>query len=124
MKKNTRLIRINEEIQREISDIIQKELKDPRIGPMTSVTGVETTNDLKYAKVYVSMLGSEEEKKEALQGLKNAAGFVRREVAQRINLRNTPEIQFYIDQSVEYGIRMNQLIKEVTKKTEDKSDEI
>ena len=115
MKNNTRIIRINDEIKRELSEIIRSELKDPRIGVMTSVLKVDTTNDLKYCKVQVSVLGDDAQKQEVLEGLKNASGFLRKQVATRINLRNTPQFKFEIDDSLEYSIRISKLIDEVNK---------
>ncbi len=115
MKNNTRMIRINDEIKRELSEIIRTELKDPRIGVMTSVLKVETTNDLKYCKVYVSVLGDDDKKAEVIEGLKNASGFIRKQVATRINLRNTPMFKFEIDNSLEYSIKISKLIDEVNK---------
>ena len=110
-----RLSRISEEIKREISDIIQKELKDPRLPGFVSVLSVETTRDLRYAKVYISVLGNEDDKKNALEGLKNAAGFIRREIGQRIRLRYVPELIFKIDNSIERGIYINKLIDNIKK---------
>lgn len=110
--KNTR---INMEVQRELSEILRRDLKDPRIHPMTSVVAVEVTPDLKYCKAYISVLGSEEEGKDTLAGLKNGVGYIRRELARRVNLRNTPELTFILDQSIEYGVNMSHLIDEVTK---------
>ena len=115
MKTNTRMIRINDEIQRELANIIRSEVKDPRIGSLTSVIRVETTSDLKYCKVYVSVLGNEEEKASVMKGLKNAGGFMRHLLAERVNLRNTPELIFKLDDSVEYSVRMNHLINEISK---------
>ncbi|MFR4987342.1 MAG: 30S ribosome-binding factor RbfA [Lachnospirales bacterium] len=115
MKNNTRMIRINDEIKRELSEIVRSELKDPRIGVMTSVLKVETTNDLKYCKVYISVLGNDDQKKEVIEGLKNASGFIRKQVAMRINLRNTPQFKFELDNSLEYSIRISKLIDEVNK---------
>lgn len=115
MRNNTRITRINDEIRRELADILRTEVKDPRIGAMTSILRVDTTQDLKYCKIYVSVLGDEEEKKSVMTGLKNAGGFIRHLIAQRVNLRNTPELLFKLDNSVEYGVRMTQLIDEVTK---------
>lgn len=120
MKNNTRISRVNDEILKELSQIIRGELKDPRIGSMTSVIRVETTSDLKYCKVYVSVLGNDEEKSNVMQGLKNAAGFVRRLIAQRINLRITPEFTFKLDESAEYAIHMNQLISQISKDLKEK----
>ncbi|WP_250278493.1 30S ribosome-binding factor RbfA [[Clostridium] colinum] len=115
MKNNTRMIRINDEIKRELSEIVRSELKDPRIGVMTSILKVETTNDLKYCKVYVSVLGDEKQKSDVIEGLKNASGFIRKQVAMRINLRNTPQFKFEIDDSLEYSIKISKLIDEVNK---------
>ncbi len=117
------------EVQRELADIIRTEIKDPRIHPMTSVVSAQVTPDLKYCRVYVSVLGDEEAAKSTIEGLKSAVGYVRRELARRVNLRNTPEITFVLDQSIEYGVHMSHLIDEVTKdlkdgeETEDKNTE-
>ncbi len=108
--------RINEEFKREISNLIQNEIKDPRITAMISVTDVKVTKDLRYAKVYVSIFcNSEEEKKNNLDALKGASGFVRKEVGHRINLRHTPEILFEIDDSINYGMHMYQLFQRISK---------
>ena len=116
MRKNSiKNTRIYSEVQRELSSIISREIKDPRIHPMTTVVSVEVTPDLKYCKAYISVLGSEEAGKDTIKGLKSAEGFVRRQLANRINLRNTPEIAFVLDQSIEYGVHMTHLINEVTK---------
>ncbi|WP_058485196.1 30S ribosome-binding factor RbfA [Defluviitalea phaphyphila] len=114
MPKGSRMIRINEEIKRELSDIIRQDLKDPRINQvMVSVVSVNTTNDLKYSKIYISVLGNDEQKEAVLEGLKSAGGFIRREIARRINLRNTPELIFKIDDSIEYGIHLSKIIDNV-----------
>ncbi|WP_313529085.1 30S ribosome-binding factor RbfA [Anaerotignum sp.] len=120
MKNNTRISRINDEIMKELSQIIRGELKDPRIGSLTSVVRVETTPDLKYCKVYVSVLGNDDEKDSVMKGLKNASGFIRRLVAQRVNLRFTPEFTFKLDESAEYAIHMNQLINQISKDLKEK----
>lgn len=108
--KNTR---INGEVQKELSRIISREIKDPRIHPMTSVTDVFVTPDLKECKAYISVLGNEEAQADTLAGLKSAAGYIRRELARSINLRNTPEITFCMDQSIEYAINMSKKIDDV-----------
>ncbi len=108
--KNTR---INGEVQKELSRIISREIKDPRIHPMTTVTDVFVTPDLKECKAYISVLGDEEAQADTLAGLKSAAGYIRRELARSINLRNTPEITFCIDQSIEYAINMSKKIDDV-----------
>ena len=116
MRKNSiKNTRINMEVQRELSEIIRGGIKDPRIHPMTSVVSVEVTPDLKFCKAYISVLGDEEAGKSTIQGLKSAEGYVRRELARRVNLRNTPELKFILDQSIEYGVNMSRLIDEVTK---------
>ena len=117
MKGNTRISRINDEILRELSQIIRTEVKDPRIGTMTSIIRVETTQDLKYCKVFVSVLGNDEEKDSVMKGLKNAGGFIRHLLAERLNLRYTPELTFKLDDSVEYAVRMSKLIDEESKGT-------
>ena len=108
--KNTR---INGEVQKELSRIISREIKDPRIHAMTSVTHVMVTPDLKECKAYISVLGNEKEQSDTLEGLKSASGYIRRELAGSINLRNTPEITFYLDQSIEYAINMSKKIDDV-----------
>ena len=114
MRKNSiKNIRINSEVQRELSNIIRTEVKDPRIHPMTSGVAVNVAPDLKSCKAYISVLGSEEAAKETLAGLKNAEGYIRRALAKSVNLRNTPEIKFILDQSIEYGVHMTRLIDEV-----------
>ncbi len=114
MRKNSiKYSRMNGEVQREISKIIAQEIKDPRIHPMTSVLSVEVTPDLKYAKVFVSVLGSEEERESTMAGLKSAASHVRSQLAKSLNLRNTPELTFIMDDSIEYGIQMSKRIDEL-----------
>lgn len=128
MRKNSiKNTRINSEVQRELSELISRELKDPRIHPMTTVVAVEVTADLKFCKVYISVLGNEEAGKDTIQGLKSAVGFLRTQLAKRINLRNTPDLTFILDQSIEYGVNMTRLINEVTadlheRDTEDEED--
>lgn len=117
MKKNSvKNIRINSEVQREMSQIIREEIKDPRVHPMTSVMAAEVTPDLKFAKIFVSVLGSEEEKEKTMEGLKKSASFARTQLARRMNLRNTPEITFVLDNSIEYGVTMSKRIDEVNHK--------
>ena len=113
MRKNSiKNTRINGEVQRELSTII-RELKDPRVGMMTTVTAVEVAPDLKTCKVFISVLGKKKKKKETLEGLNSAKGFIRRELAHTINLRNTPEIRFILDESIEYGMKMDKLINDL-----------
>ena len=117
MRKNSiKNIRVNEEVMRELSNIIRGEIKDPRINPMTSVVAVEVAPDLKTAKAYISVLGDEKSQQDTIAGLRSAEGFIRVRLAKSINLRNTPQITFVLDQSIEYGIAMSKKIDEVTKK--------
>ncbi len=117
MKKNSvKNIRINSEVQREMSQIIREEIKDPRVHPMTSVMAVEVTPDLKYAKIFISVFGTEEEKEKTMEGLKKSASFARGQLARRMNLRNTPELTFILDNSIEYGVEMSKRIDEVNHK--------
>ncbi len=123
MRKNSiKNTRINGEVQKELSILISREIKDPRINPMTSVVHVEVAPDLKTAKVYISVLGDEESKKSTLAGLKSAASFIRGQLAKSLNLRNTPELSFVLDNSIEYGAHMSKLINEINKNIE--SDEV
>lgn len=114
MRKNSiKNTRINVEVQKELSNLISREIKDPRINPMTTVVAVEVSPDLKTAKVYISVLGDEDSKNSTRQGLKSAASFMRGQLAKSLNLRNTPELTFIIDNSIEYGVNMSKLINEV-----------
>ena len=114
MRKNSiKNTRINGEVQKELGNIIRGEIKDPRISPLTSVVSVEVAPDLKTCKAYISVLGDEESQKNTLAGLKSAEGYIRRELAHNINLRNTPQITFILDQSIEYGVNMSHKIDEV-----------
>ncbi len=115
---NQRIIRINEEIRKELSELIRDGIKDPRVSnTMISVIDVETTSDLKIAKVFISIL-DEAKKEEALLGLNAASGYLRKEIARRINLRNTPQLVFKIDESIAYGMKMSAMISKVMKDTE------
>ena len=112
-KRSIKMTRINEEVLRELSNILRGEIKDPRISPMCSVVAVEVAPDLKSAKAYISVLGDEAAQKSTMEGLKSSAGFIRRKLAENVNLRNTPEMTFILDQSIEYGVRMSRMIDEV-----------
>ncbi len=120
MRKNSiKNTRINGEVQRELANIIRGGIKDPRISPLTSVVAVEVAPDLKTCKAYISVLGDSEAQKATLAGLKSAEGYIRRELAHTVNLRNTPEIRFILDQSIEYGVHMSKIIDEVTAKDDE-----
>ena len=117
MRKNSiKNTRINGEVQKELSTIIRNEIKDPRIHPMTSVMAVEVAPDLKTCKAYISVLGEKDAKEATIKGLKSAEGYIRRQLARNLNLRNTPEIRFILDESIEYGVNMSKLIDDVPKK--------
>ncbi len=123
MRKNsTKNNRVNGEVMRALSVII-REVKDPRIGLLTSVTDVYVAPDLKTCRVYVSVLGDSEERQRTLEGLNSAKGFIRRELAREVNLRNTPELKFFMDDSIEYGVDMSRKIDEVVGKKDDTGDE-
>lgn len=121
MRKNSiKNTRINGEVQKELANIIRGEIKDPRISPWTSVVAVEVAPDLKSCKAWISVLGSDEAREDTLKGLKSAEGYIRRQLAKNINLRNTPEITFVMDQSIEYGVNMSKRIDEVIAQDEAK----
>ena len=113
-KNNNRFNRIDEELKKEISNIISFKLNNPNITGMISVTKVKVTTDLKFAKVYVSILNSKN-LKDTFAGLKKSSGFIRTEVAKRINLRTTPEIIFVLDDSIEYGAKIDSILKDIIK---------
>ena len=114
MRKNSiKSIRINEEVRRQLQEIVMHELKDPRIDPMTSVTKVEVAPDLKTCKAYIPVLGNMEALDRTIEGLNSAEGFIRRELARIVNLRNTPTVRFIADDSIAYGVGMSRRIDEV-----------
>ena len=124
MRKNSiKNTRINGEVQKELSTIIRNEIKDPRIHPMTSVMAVEVAPDLKTCKAYISVLGEKEPKEATIKGLKSAEGYIRRQLAHNMNLRNTPEIRFILDESIEYGVTMSKLIDDIAKKDQSHKQE-
>ena len=120
MRKNSiKNTRVNGEVQKVLSEIIRGEIKDPRVSPLTSVVQVSVAPDLKTCKAYISVLGDENAKNATVEGLKSAVGYIRRQLARELNLRNTPEITFILDQSIEYGVSMSKLIDEVVSGGED-----
>ena len=117
MRKNSiKNTRVNTEVQRELSNIIRAGIKDPRVAPWTSVVAVQVAPDLKTCKAYISVLGDEKAQADTVVGLKSAEGYIRRQLAKNLNLRNTPEIRFILDESIEYGVNMSKLIDDVTRK--------
>lgn len=123
MRKNSiKNTRINTEVQKELSNILRSRIKDPRIAPWTSVVAVEVAPDLKTCKAYISVLGDKKAQEDTVAGLKSAEGYIRRELAHSLNMRNTPEIRFILDQSIEYGVNMSKKIDDVTKGLDSKGD--
>ncbi len=115
MRKNSvKNRKVNDEVRRELARIISGGIKDPRISPMTSVLQVEVAPDLKTCKVWVSVYGNEEQMRSTMEGLASASGFIRGELARRVNLRNTPQLRFFLDDSIAYGVEMSRRIDEVT----------
>ena len=106
--------RISEEIKRELSSIIRT-VKDPRLSSMTSIVSANVTKDLKYVKVYVSVLGSEEEKNGSMEALKSATGYIKKEIGSRLNLRCVPHPTFVLDTSIDYGMHINELLNKINK---------
>lgn len=124
MRKNSvKSTRINGEVQRVLAEVIRGEIKDPRISPMTSVVAVEVAPDLKTCKAWISVLGDEQARKDTYAGLRSAEGYIKNQLAKKINLRNTPEITFIMDQSIEYGVNMLKKIDEVVGSIPDREDE-
>ena len=114
MRKNSvKSTRINGEVQRVLAEIIRGDIKDPRISPLTSVVSVEVAPDLKTCKAWISVLGDDKAREDTYKGLKSAEGYIKNQLAKTINLRNTPEITFIMDQSIEYGVNMSKRIDEV-----------
>ncbi len=119
MRKNsTKNTRVNTEVMHELSNILRGGIKDPRVAEFTSVVAVEVAPDLKTCKAYISVLGDEKAQADTIRGLQSAEGYIRRELAHSLNLRNTPEIRFVLDQSIEYGVAMSKKIDDITKRQE------
>lgn len=124
MRKNSmKNTRINGEVQKALADIIRGGLKDPRVSPLTSVVSVEVAPDLKTCKAWISVYGDETVQKDTIEGLKSAEGYIRKELARKVNLRNTPEMRFIVDQSIAYGVKMSKLIDEVNHGSGDEEQE-
>ena len=124
MRKNSvKNTRINAEVQKVLAEVIRSEIKDPRVPEFTSVVDVECAPDLKTCKVWVSLLCEEEEEAQALAGLKRAEGYMKSQLAKKLNLRNTPELRFYVDKSIAYGNHMAKLIEEANRPREKKEEE-
>lgn len=117
-----RVRRVAEQIKKDVSQIISVELKDPRVAGMTSITDVQLSRDLKYASIYVSILGSDQEKEETLQTLIRASKFIRGEIGKRVRLRYTPELNFYLDTSIEYGAHIESVLKSLKKEEKNEND--
>ncbi len=116
MRENRRLIKINEEIKRELNEIVNYRLKDPRVNGLITISKVDTTNDLKYSTIYVSIYNvPEEEKKAVLEAIVNSKGFIRKEIAREINLRITPELNFKLDTTLDYASHMEEIFNKIKK---------
>ncbi len=113
--KNQRINRISEEVRKVVSEVLANGLKDPRVHPLTSVTTVEVTRDLSFAKIYISVLGNEKEKQDTIEGLVSAKGYIRKEIAARVDLRVVPVPLFVLDESIEKAMYMTDLINKVSK---------
>lgn len=118
-KGYNRMDKINEELKREISHIITFDIKDPHLTGLISITKIKTSPDMKFARVYISII-NEKNKKESLRILKKSSGYIRSEVAKKLNLRYTPELIFEFDETIEYGARIDEILKNVMKKDENK----
>lgn len=123
MRKNSiKNTRINTEVQKELSNILREGIKDPRVAPMTLVVAVEVAPDLKTCKAYISVFGDEKAQADTIKGLQSAEGYIRRELARKLNMRNTPEVKFVLDQSIAYGVAMSKKIDEVVKDIKDEEE--
>jgi len=114
-KRSIKNTRVNAEVQKELSNILRGGIKDPRVAPMTSVVAAEVAPDLKTCRAYISVLGDKETQENTIKGLQSAEGYIRSALARSLNMRNTPEVKFILDQSIEYGVNMSKKIDEVTK---------
>lgn len=117
-----RLDRISEEIRKEVSSIIKNNVKDPRISDMATIVKVVTSSDLSTAKLYVSVLGSDEERESSMLGLKKAAGYIRKELGKRLDIRHIPDLVFILDKSIDYSIEIAKKLEEISKAGEGKND--
>lgn len=123
MRKNSvKHVRVNQAVHKEIGNILRNEVKDPRVGIMTSVTAVDVATDLRTCKVYVSVLGDEKAREDTKKALDSAEGFIRRALAANLNLRNTPKLTFIMDDSIEYGVNMSGMIDKVISHDEEKEN--
>ena len=125
MRKNSiKNTRINSEVQRELSSILRNEVKDPRVSSMVSVMEAVVAPDLKTCKVYISVMGTQDEKQQTMKALKSAEGFIRRQLAHNLQLRNTPELRFLLDESIEYAVNISKMIDDVTKHDQDSHEDM
>ena len=123
-KNNSRGARVNSDVRRVLSHIIEFDIKDPRISSLTSVVKCEVTNDLKECKCYISVLGSDEDAQNTIEGLRSASGFVRKRLAESLNLRYTPVVEFKLDRSIEYGVMMSKKIDDIVGKHEEDIEDL
>lgn len=121
--KQVRVSQIGEEIKRVISQLLRTKIKDPRISDMVSITEVRVTNDLSFAKVFVSVFGTEDEKNDTLEGLRNAEGFIKKEIGRNVKMRIMPKLIFELDDSVEESLRLEKILEEIKTKEDPVEDE-
>lgn len=119
---SNRLNRMSQEVKKVVSEVIMNDIKDPRVPLMTSVTEVELTRDLRFANIYISVLGDEKAREEAIEGLQSAKGFIRKEIGKKVNLRYTPEPIFFLDTTIEHGIKISKLLSDLKKSDNEESD--
>lgn len=117
-----RIGRISEEVKKVVSDIISNNLKDPRVNEMTTVTNVEVTRDLSYARIFISVLGDEKAKQDTLDGLESAKGYIRSEISKGVDLRHVPKPVFLLDESIEKGIHISKLINDLSKENDENGE--
>ncbi len=122
--KHQRIDRISEEIKKEISRIIREDVKDPRVAQMASILRVDVSRDLRYAKVYVSVLGDEQERSSTMEGLTRAAGYIRKELGRVLTIRHIPELNFILDTSIEYSVDISKKIMEINRQQEKSHEDV
>ncbi len=117
-----RIGRISEEVKKVVSDIILNNLKDPRVSNMTTVTNVEVTRDLSYARIFISVLGDDQDKQDTLDGLESAKGYIRSEISKNVDLRHVPKPVFLLDESIEKGMHISKLIKDLNREKDEENE--
>lgn len=119
---SNRINRISEEVKRVVSETIMNDIKDPRVSSLTSITKLEVTKDLRYANIYISVLGDKHDGEETIKGLESAKGFIRKEIGRKVNLRYTPEPLFFLDTSIEHGIKISKMLNDLKKSNKNENN--